>query len=73
MNVYLFIDLRINETLQIGAVGNRTYRGTQVFIFFRVHHISFTIIILVCEGVSIEKVRLGGIPGNLLDMLPVSR
>ena len=28
------VDLRINETFQTGAVGNRTYRGTQVSIYF---------------------------------------
>ena len=28
------VDLRINETFQTGAVSNRTYRGTQVSIYF---------------------------------------
>ena len=27
------VDLRMNETLQTGAVGNRTYRGTEVSIY----------------------------------------
>ena len=28
------VDLGINETLQTGAVGNRTYRGVKVSIYF---------------------------------------
>ena len=28
------VDLRINETLQTGAVFNRTYRGAKVSIYF---------------------------------------
>ncbi len=28
------VDLRINETLQTGAVFNRTYRGVKVSIYF---------------------------------------
>jgi len=30
----IIVDLRINETLQTGAVANRTYRGPKVFIYF---------------------------------------
>ena len=33
-NKHLLVDLRINETLQTGAVGNRTYRGAKVSIYF---------------------------------------
>ena len=32
------VDLRINETLQTGAVRNRTYRGAKVLFIFRIHH-----------------------------------
>ena len=36
----IIVDLRINETLQTGAVGNRTYRvGASVYLF-----LEFTII-----------------------------
>ena len=28
------VDLRINETLQTGAVENRTYRGAKVSLYF---------------------------------------
>ena len=28
------VDFRINEALQTGAVGNRTYRGAKVSIYF---------------------------------------
>ena len=32
--IIIMVDLRINETLQTGAVGNRTYRGGEsVYLF----------------------------------------
>ena len=30
----VIVDLRINETLQTGAVTNRTYRGAKVSLYF---------------------------------------
>ena len=32
------VEVRINETLQTGAVGNRTYRGQKCLFIFRIHH-----------------------------------
>ena len=38
----IIVDFRINETLQTGAVGNRTYRGAKVSIYFGIHYNSIS-------------------------------
>ena len=52
---------RINETLQTGAVRNRTYRvGESVYLFFRIHHS----IPHFCSPVQYHKHIETGIPRN---------
>ena len=46
------VDPRINETLQTGAVRNRTYRGRKCLFIFRIHH-------KWIYSLSVRKVVLG--------------